>query len=199
LAISHDGDFDETGLRNFGSICEGQVNEIISLLTAEPAPCESCKFYEGCEHTFEHKPMPNLDAREVFRKINGYGCDDEDEGTAIIDAYASLRDQKARADERKRDIAGEVWDMLADHLPATGRTAIYDMIREHFPIPAILQGTERAIVEREVAAKMSDPVAVYANALRGTIDVSEVRADERRRCAEAAVAFVDANYNEFGE
>jgi hypothetical protein len=45
---------------------------------------------------------------------------------------------------------------------------------------------ERAIVEREVAAKLSDPVAVYANALRGTIDVSEVRADERRRCAERA-------------
>jgi hypothetical protein len=54
---------------------------------------------------------------------------------------------------------------------------------------------ERAIVEREVAAKLADPVAVYANALRGTIDVSEVRADERRRIEETekhGMRFIDA-------
>ena len=62
---------------------------------------------------------------------------------------------------------------------------------------------ERAIVEREVAAKLSDPVVVYTNALRGTIDVSEVRADERRRFADSvreeitrhAVAWIIANKN----
>ena len=47
---------------------------------------------------------------------------------------------------------------------------------------------ERAIVEREVTAKLADPVAVYANALRVTIDVSEVRDDERRRGADRVEA-----------
>lgn len=34
LAHSHDGDFDEEGLRNFGSICERQVNSALSALSA---------------------------------------------------------------------------------------------------------------------------------------------------------------------
>lgn len=46
--------------RDGGGYCAAAVKSIIdrnlSILAAEPDPCESCKFYEGCEHTFEHKP-----------------------------------------------------------------------------------------------------------------------------------------------
>jgi len=31
-----------------------------------------------------------------------------------------------------RDIPGEVWDMLVDHLPAKGRTKLYDKMRAYF-------------------------------------------------------------------
>ena len=55
-----------------------------ALLTAEPEPCQ--------------------DARAVFRKIIGCDCDDEDEGTEIIDAYASRLVREAMANERRRDI-----------------------------------------------------------------------------------------------
>ena len=34
LAHSHDGDFDEAGLRNFGSICERQMEEALAALSA---------------------------------------------------------------------------------------------------------------------------------------------------------------------
>jgi hypothetical protein len=42
------------GVHGYSAI--DKINEVIALLTAEPEPCNSCKFYEGCEHTFEHKP-----------------------------------------------------------------------------------------------------------------------------------------------
>jgi hypothetical protein len=36
-----------------------------------------------------------------------------------------------------RDIAGEVWDLLLPHLPLGNRTALYDEMREKFPMAAL--------------------------------------------------------------
>jgi hypothetical protein len=42
--------------------------------------------------------------------------------------------------QKERDIAGEVWDLLEKHIaPAKGKTALYDAMRERFPIPTAPQ------------------------------------------------------------
>lgn len=54
-------------LERIANECDiGEHTEIArkAILTAEPEPCEFCKFYEGCEHTFEHK----TDASQVADK-----------------------------------------------------------------------------------------------------------------------------------
>ena len=114
-----------------------EAREALSLLTAEPEPCEDCGDI-----------LAEIMAHSVMQDEDGYSARfllTSGQAVSKIDAYSSSLTQEARADER-------------------------------------------VTVEREVAAKLSDPVAVYANALRGTIDVSEVRADERRRCADRVEA-----------
>lgn len=101
-----------------------EAREALSILTADPEPCEDA-------HRLADGIVWDL------LQTKGYGHQ-ATKIAKLIDSYASRLVQEARTDER-------------------------------------------AIVEREVAAKLSDPAAVYVNALRGTIDVSEVRADERKR------------------
>jgi len=125
-----------------------------TLLTAEPELYEdmetlvddlcdpSSKLWEGETSDLDGRPDTYLGPEKVKR---------------AIEAYASRRVQEARADERRRDVAGEVWDMLVDRLPKRGRTHLYDKMRKSFPIPAILQGTEPSqhipdVVERIKAA-----------------------------------------------
>jgi hypothetical protein len=59
------------------------------------------------------------------------------------------------ASDGLRDIAGEVWDLLLPYLPLGNRTALYDEMREEFPIAALGPRKEdglRAWAEKVVSA-----------------------------------------------
>jgi hypothetical protein len=145
--------------------------EALSLLAAEPEPCEdACELAVKVEEISTSYRRREIRTKEEMiersaRIIDAYASRLAQEARAderaIVEreVAAKLSDphsvyanalrgtidvSEVRADDRRLDIAGEVWDLLVDHLPASGRTAIYDKMRETFPIPAILQGTEPA-------------------------------------------------------
>lgn len=111
LASSRDGDFDEEGLRNFGSICERQMEEALAALSAiDPEAIR-----RGCAERFTmewHNAFPSLDATPPEWAI-----------AAILSAEPA----------EPSDVAGEVWDIVFPHIQDADKNEIYDEIRKRFP------------------------------------------------------------------
>lgn len=96
---------------------------------------------------------------------------------AIVDEIARIRAEAMQA-ERERDIAGEVWDLLLEHLPAKGRTELYDKMREKFPVPAILSDDQEAeIIEMPGEAP---PVVAFKRFERRTGRTTDIDDQEAR-------------------
>ena len=82
LAHSHDGDFDEAGLRNFGSICERQMDEAIAALSAidpEAIRREACtaldeaiadleRGFVSCDRCGYEEPSTTLDVYWMLKR-----------------------------------------------------------------------------------------------------------------------------------
>lgn len=58
-ALEYISQLRELGRRNkaWRSLITSMCDAFEAALAEKPEQCESCKFYEGCEHTFEHKPI----------------------------------------------------------------------------------------------------------------------------------------------
>jgi hypothetical protein len=147
----------------FGLKAKNECVEALSILTAEPEPREdmetlvddlcdpSSKLWEGETSDMDGRPDTYLGPEKVKR---------------AIESYATRREQEARADERRRDIAGEAWDILVPHIRPVDKhrsiTSVYDEMRESFPIPAILQGTEPAKASEDVERDLQQVRAVLS-------------------------------------
>ena len=78
---------------------------------AESEPCKYCKFYEGCEHTFEHKPKSCESAFVLVEQLEetcGMSCFTPEQKASLIDAYTSRLVQEAIITERNRCISAAI-------------------------------------------------------------------------------------------
>jgi hypothetical protein len=140
-----------------------EAREALSLLTAEPEPCDLVRW------------VPYKGSRLTDGKGNGINVQGELNGFYRVveaDAYASRREQATRADERRRcaERAIEWYDQTDDPIQSQR-----DDIRA-----AILQGTE--------PAKVSEEVEMDVETVRSFFNVSQAYAKYKKEKSKASAA-----------